>query len=218
MKEQRGVIIYSTIIFIITAILLIILYSKGESGYIKDIVIGFFSSSIMTIFIAIISYESKISEAKAKLYEEKVKLYSACIRLKNKSDLQKMTDKELSEFFVNIDGILHQIYSLEFDLKKEHCKIKTIMFQKVNVEIGKEILNKTQIDKEGELIDIKGLRTPKEIIDRLEDLLNEIEKSFGKENYEKFDTYKKIVELQRYKTTPSVEQSTRRYKYTEVTK
>jgi hypothetical protein len=42
MKEQRKVIIYSTIIFIISTILLFVLYNKGETGYIKDIVIGFF--------------------------------------------------------------------------------------------------------------------------------------------------------------------------------
>jgi uncharacterized protein YkuJ len=172
----------------------------------------------MTIFIAIISYESKISEVKENLYEEKVKLYTYCISLKNKSDIRKITDKELSEFFDNIDGILHQIYCLEFDLKKEHCKIKTIMFQKVNMKIGKEIVNRTQINKTGESIDVKGLRSPKEIINRLEELLNEIENSFEKENYEKFDTYKKIMELQRYKTTPNVEQSKRKYKYTKVIK
>ena len=45
--------------FYIFTILLIVLHNKGKTGCIEDIVIDFFSSSIMTIFIDTISYKSK---------------------------------------------------------------------------------------------------------------------------------------------------------------
>ena len=184
---------------------------------ISNILLGIIGSSIVSLVIAIISYNYKKEETKEHLIKNLLEIYSKMVIFKytykdsqNKNDLIVKMQNDINDY-------LDCIYDIEYDLvyKLEEFNVKeTIVLYKYTNENFKNIAKGIEVKNNKIIINAKGLNNQKEFISSYNIMLKKIREYLETYCTEKNRIKFNLIKEMDNKCIDIVSNSSKKIKYT----